>query len=492
MALAGDAATIVAATAKSIRQEQRCSLKTWKTGHRAPILAPSSHDALTLGLNGLPKCNRIAASCSSCHSSYKHMRRVILLAFSLLSAPLLAQKPLIVGYLPQWGLYGAPPWSARQLITSGSAALLDQVNYAQAFIVDGHCSVADPNADLQHPYTAETSVDGTADAPGPPAPGAPMRGEFHQLQELQHRYPHIRMLISLEGKPSAFVDAAQPEKRAAFVASCIDMFLRGNLAPGITAPGLFSGIDMDWEYPNGANDGANFNGLIVEFRKQLDAYAAATGTHPLLTIASAPGLGRYPGVDWPLVAKNVDQVGLMNYDYNGPWQKMTGIIAPLYSIPGVQRESGNVDGTVRDYEEAGVPAAKLLLGIPFYGYHWSQVTDAGAQHGLGVAGQADHSDTPYREIAAMPGAATVYRDAHSQAPWIYEGGTFWTFDDPVSATAKAEYTRDQQLGGMMIWELSGDTDDGSLMKAMHRGLAPSTALPGRKPGTRSGDIAVSP
>ena len=399
------------------------------------------------------------------------MHRVCLSLFSffLLWMPCLAQSPGLVGYLPQWALYGTPPWSARDLVTTGSAALLDQIDYAQAFAVNGRCAVADPNADIAHVYTAETSVDGTADNPS-----APLRGEFHQLQELHAKYPHLRMLISLEGKPASFADAAQPEKRTAFVASCIDMFLRGNLLPGVSAPGLFGGIDVDWEYPNGGPaDGTNYTALAVEFRRQLDAYGVATHTRPMLTFAAAPGLGRYPGVDWPAVGQAVDLLGLMNYDYNGPWQKTTGMVAPLYPIPGVVRQSGNIDGTVAEYAAAGVPKHKLLVGIPFYGYHWSGVKDAGAQHGLGMPGTPEHGDTPDREIAAMPGPR--FRDPHSQTPWLYDGDSFWTYDDPASAEAKAAYARNAGLGGMMIWELSGDTPDGALIKALRHGLVPAVA-----------------
>ncbi|RRA48046.1 glycoside hydrolase family 18 protein [Acidipila sp. EB88] len=423
------------------------------------------------------------------------------LLFLFLASPALAQQPALVGYLPQWGETNDPPWAAKQLVTSGSMKLLTQINYSQAFINDGRCVVANPETDLNHRYDAANSVDGTADpivpaldtpaqpgaAPGAPAsgPSAPgvsgssapvLRGAFHQLQELRQRYPRTRLLISIEGKASAFADAAQPAKREAFVASCVDVFLRGNLGFGLRAPGLFNGIDVDWEYPNGPgaggmSDGANFTALMVEFRRQLDLYGAATHTRPMLTIAVGAGLRRYPGVDWPLVARSVDQVGLMNYDYNGPWQKLTGIIAPLYPIPGQQQESGTIDGTVTDYETAGVPPAKLLMGIPFYGYHWSGVTDAGAQHGLGMTGKPDHDDSPYWKIAALPGVATPFRDPHSQAPWSYDGKDFWTFDDPASAAAKAGYSREHALGGMMIWELSGDTADGAMLKAMARALA---------------------
>lgn len=388
-----------------------------------------------------------------------------------------AQSPIVVGYLPQWGMYGTPPWSAKQLVTSGSAALLNQIDYSQAAIVNGQCALADRRADLDQPYTAATSVDGSADAAG-----SAFRGELHQLQELHRRYPRIRMLISIEGKPTAFADAAQPAKRAAFVASCIQIFLRGELAQGVHAPGLFTGIDVDWEYPNGpdgpgGSDGANYNALLQEFRRQLDAYAEEAQERPMLTIAVAPGLRRYPGVDWALVSRTVDQVGLMTYDYNGPWQKTTGMVAPLYAVRGLEAESGNVDATVQEYRGAGVPAAKMLLGVPFYSYQWTKVAPTGLgglQHGLGAQGQPVPGDTHYSVVAALPagkpGSGKVFRDAHSQAPWIYDGSNFWSFDDPVSASAKAKYTHAQGLGGVMVWHLGQDTTDGALLKAISRGL----------------------
>ncbi len=72
----------------------------------------------------------------------------------------------------------------KDLVTSGSASLLDQLNYAQGFIVNARCAVADPNADLNLTYTAINSIDGKADRPT-----SPLRGSFHQLQKLKKRYP---------------------------------------------------------------------------------------------------------------------------------------------------------------------------------------------------------------------------------------------------------------------------------------------------------------
>jgi len=369
-------------------------------------------------------------------------------------------KPLLVGYFPQWGIYNDPPYYVKDLITSGSAPLLDQLNYAQGFIVNARCAVADPNADLNLTYTAVNSVDGSADNPA-----SPLRGSFHQLQELKKLYPRMKILISLEGKAASFAEAAQPENRAAFVSSCIDMFVRGHFSAGTDGPGIFDGFDLDWEYPQ-QEDAPNYLALLQEFRKQLDA--ARPGLK--LTIAAGPSPRMYHSVDFSAVAKVVDLVGLMNYDYSGPWRKETGFHAPLYSD-----HSGSADGTIKQYEEDGVPAEKLLLGVPFYGYSWKSV---GAEnHGLFQPGEAVHEDRPYRYIQTLIGASTVYRDETAQAPWLYDGDTFWTYEDPVSARFKSAYAAQHHLGGVMVWELGEDSSDGQLLKAVNAGLRTPSAQP---------------
>ena len=101
--------------------------------------------------------------------------------------------------------------------------------------------------------------------------------------------------------------AATPASRQAFVASCIDLIIDGNLptggwptqagGPGAAA-GLFDGINIDWEYPgvdpgNGAHhspaDVANATLLLQEFRTQLDAAGAVAGKHYSLTVDIAGG-----------------------------------------------------------------------------------------------------------------------------------------------------------------------------------------------------------
>ena len=104
--------------------------------------------------------------------------------------------------------------------------------HAQASVRGGRCSLANPSADLNTRFTRQNSVSGKPDGSR-----SRFRGYFHQLQELKRQYPHIKILISLEGDPRDFAKDAQVENRTAFVASCLtssyaDIFLHGIRKPG--------------------------------------------------------------------------------------------------------------------------------------------------------------------------------------------------------------------------------------------------------------------
>ncbi|WP_263382531.1 glycoside hydrolase family 18 protein [Granulicella arctica] len=378
---------------------------------------------------------------------------------SLPAATSPATAPLLTGYFPQWGLYNDPQYLVKNLVTNGGAAMLDQVNYAQGFVTGGHCSIADPNADLNYTFPAEQSVNGIADDPK-----ESFRGNLHQLVELKRRYPNLKLIISLEGRGSNFAEDTQPLNRDAFVDSCIDIFIKGNFAPGITVPGLFDGIDIDWEYPH-KDDAVNYLALLTEFRHKMDALRP--GLRLNIAVGTSPQL--YEGTDMAAVSKLVNQMALMTYDFAGPWSKITGLIAPLRA--GTAHNTGTVEDTVDAYRALGVPAAKLFMGIPFYGYGWHQVTED--DNGMFQEGQPIRGDHPYRDIAPIIAQSTIYRDSASQAPWLFDGDIFWTYEDPTSIAHKVEYARKQHLGGMMIWELGSDTTDALLLRSAHNALAPT-------------------
>lgn len=185
-----------------------------------------------------------------------------------------------------------------------------------------------------------------------------------------------------------------------------------------------------------------------------------------LTIAVGHTPHMYPGSDVATVASLVDQVGLMTYDFIGPWSETTGLLAPLSAPP--EFHGGTVSRSISAWHDAGVPTSKLLMGVPFYAYGWHQVTEDA--NGLFQEGTGIHGDRPYRYIQGLMEHSTAYRDPVSQAPWLFDGDVFWTYDDPVSVAYKASFARDQGLGGLMIWELGEDDGSAVLLRAAHQAL----------------------
>jgi chitinase len=364
-------------------------------------------------------------------------------------------QPRVVGYFPQWGVYGN--FYVKNLVTNGSAKILTQVDYAFAELSDNKCASADTWADYQQPLPASETVTGKADST---AMGA-FVGNFHQLQELKQRYPNLKVAISIGGgsaNPAEFSVVADPAHRKAFVKSCIDMFVKGQFGPGIVEPGIFDGFDIDWEYPASDADKQNLTGLLAEFRSQMNAERPGL----VLSIAASAGSWAYQFIDLKKDQESLDFYGLMNYDFDGPWNNTTGFVAPLLQAASDPDPTNNANAAVMAYLAAGVKPEKIVFGVPFYGYEWTGVPKA--NHGLFEPGTPVGDGSGYNQIVPPASGFTQYRNPKTQEPWLYNGTSFWTYDDPWSIAYKMLYVRYEKLGGVMAWDLSGDTSDAVLLK----------------------------
>ncbi len=65
---------------------------------------------------------------------------------------------------------------------------------------------------------------------------------------------------------------------------------------------------------------------------------------------------------------------------------------------------------------------------------------------------------------------TLHRDTDSGHAWLFNGTTFWTYDDPEVLAQKTAYIREERLAGAMSWSLDGDDGDATLTKALWAGL----------------------
>jgi chitinase len=413
-----------------------------------------------------------------------------------------AQSPdlkLFNAYYAQWTVYNG--FTVKTLDTSGTAKRLNILSYAFVNIGTNssgqyECTSFDSWADngTAAGATANTSVDGK----GLPSNG--LTGNFGQLLLLKQKYPWLKIVATIGGAslpPQAFsAMAATDASRKHFVSSCIVDYIKGHFSgafgqapnqwetgvavqgpPGPVVPdtpGLFDGLEIDWEYPTEA-DTANFSALMKEFRTQLDALHH--GTY-LLSFDAPPGAWAFQYIDLPAVASYCTHIDLMTYDYAGPWQNQTGFVAPLYQTKYDPDPTLNVAWTVDAYLDAGVPAHKILLGIPFYGYGWTvDSSSAAAQKGQFVTGTPTATSTQsfaYIKTTAEPLMQLfndkIQNDGKTPTPWLFDGTTFWTYDNPISIEQKMEFVRSKGLGGAFAWEASSDLADGDLAKAVFAGL----------------------
>lgn len=375
-----------------------------------------------------------------------------------------SQGKRIIGYLS-----GGSADASLYARLDRAAGMLTHINYAFGLVgEDGRATIDDVDAATTRPFPGDEG--------GPDG----LRGNFRQLQLLKEQHPHLRTLISMGGWGGSwgFSDvAATPEGRKRFVASAIELFLA-------RWPGIFDGIDIDWEYPvhgglpdNGyrPEDRRNCTLLFEEFRRQMDALGTnPTGERYLLT-AAIPAGRALPLSTFELreLGQILDFVNVMTYDINGSGESgitnFNAALRPTSTDPREDQDAryGNVAGTVETFLGEGIPREHLVIGMPFYGRGYRGVPPA--NNGLYQPFAEANITAAYREIVTgyLPTHERFWHD-EAGVPWLYraEDGSMMSYDAPEALRGKAEYVLAEGLGGAMFWELKHDDDGWSLLSAV--------------------------
>ncbi|XP_071640435.1 probable chitinase 10 [Temnothorax longispinosus] len=254
----------------------------------------------------------------------------------------------------------------------------------------------------------------------------------------------------------------------------------------------FDGLDLDWEYPvcrqANCNKGPDSDKeSFVAILRELSAEFKPKGL--LLSAAVSPNiLVIDKSYDVPALAKYLDWIAVMAYDYHGQWDKRTGHVAPLYYHPDDEFCYLNANYSINYWISKGAPPRSIVMGMPLYGHSFS-IHDPRAGTGLNSPASAGNAGEftrtagflSYYEICdrVRNRGWTVVQDPEGRmGPYAYKGSQWVSFDDSEMIRRKAQFVRDMGLGGGMVWTLDlddfrGRCDNGPypLMHTIQRELA---------------------
>jgi len=257
----------------------------------------------------------------------------------------------------------------------------------------------------------------------------------------------VKVLLSVAETPSGgdCARATKPAILAQFISNLMNL---------VEAYG-YDGIDLDWE--TNVNP-RQFTHLVRRLRERLDVRTPKG----LLTGAfweSTPYLARMQDA--------FDQINVMTYDNCSPAEGFSWHNSALYGAGGRKRRT--VASRMEQFA-ARIDRSRLGIGIPFYGYIWTG--GAGSPTGgVTLPGQTwtvapNMRPRDYRLIVSDP---SLWRDAYKRrqevagnVPYLSidrpgaESDVFVTYEDEISVSEKVRYAKTRGLGGVMIYELSGD------------------------------------
>jgi len=198
----------------------------------------------------------------------------------------------------------------------------------------------------------------------------------------------------------------------------------------------YDGADIDWEAVR-----PHDKDKLTAFITQLADGLHAQGKILSMAIAakdSEPGDWSAPqSEDYAALGAAVDEFKVMTYDYSGSWSP-PGPIAPLYWMD-----------AVLTHAESLAPPAKIMMGVPFYGYDWlgHRTTDvlwSDAQGLISTYGPAVTHD-------ASDEATFTYTDGRGRFHTVY-------FQDRTALAAKLQLLRTNHpaIRGIAIWVMGGE------------------------------------
>ena len=237
-----------------------------------------------------------------------------------------------------------------------------------------------------------------------------------------------------------------------------------NIVHQVSARGA-DGVNLDFEGTD-SSVAAAFTTFVATLDDTLHATLPQQAYLTVDTYASAASGGTMYDVSG--LAPHLDAFDVMAYDITSPSAANAGPVAPLNGMT-----YADVN-TVNDYL-ALVPASKVILGVPYYGYKWSTTSNQPRAQTIPNTASADTYSGALADFACAE-QLTQNWDSTFASPWAswYSPATndpcggnhgSWRelyYENAASLGDKYDLVNSQQLRGIGIWALGYDSGHAEL------------------------------
>ena len=179
-------------------------------------------------------------------------------------------------------------------------------------------------------------------------------------------------------------------------------------------------VDLEWQYVT-----SGYSNFVIELKSALSAKGKGM-------TAALPGTTKFDNITQEAL-QTLDFINIMAYDFTGPWNP---------TASGQHSSYNNAVESINFWKNTGISQSKLTLGVPFYGYDFSNSSNVTSF----TFGQMVSTNNSYSEIDNV-------------------GMKFYNGRPTIKSKVKLA---SEQVSGIMIWELGQDSfSDYSLLKTIH-------------------------
>jgi len=184
---------------------------------------------------------------------------------------------------------------------------------------------------------------------------------------------------------------------------------------------VLSGVDVDWQRPETAQQFREIGKFAKELRKVLSQQISK----PILSTTYHPR----SGAEQVFASLRGEKAGS---DFLSKFDCFHALTYSMFDGDRRHSTSAMDDSAVDEWKTAGLPSNRLSLGIPFFGIH-----------------RATSQARSYAEIVVQEASLTIRPSADEASDGTY-------FINARSLTKKVAYARQQGLRAVTVWELGQD------------------------------------